>query len=139
MQSVWSGDTAMRRKEGRELVGNSASGLLTQKKSCRAEMIEERKTRALLLPHLVPICHILLFISINYSEKKSACLLNINTKHLCSRASDNETSHKVLYLPPATMLYTTVHPWYLALLRLITKSSMQNFWDCAKIGMQGYY
>lgn len=76
MQSVWSGDTAMRRKEGRELEGKSASGLPTEKKkkekekSFRAEMIEEKKTRVLLLPRLVPICHILLFISINYSEKK---------------------------------------------------------------------
>lgn len=32
MQSVWSGDTAMRRKEGRELGGNSASGLPTEKR-----------------------------------------------------------------------------------------------------------
>lgn len=47
----------------------------------------------LLHSHLVPICHILLFISINYSGK-SACLLNINTKHLPSGASDNETSHR---------------------------------------------
>lgn len=72
MQSVWSGDTALRRKEGRELKGNLTSGLPAEKKkkSFRAKMIEEKKTRALLLPRLVPICHILLFISINYSEKK---------------------------------------------------------------------
>lgn len=136
MQSVWSGDIAIRRKEGRELGGNSASGLPTakkkKKKNLQGRNDRREKTRALLLPHLVPICYILLFISINYSEKKkSACLLNIKTKHLCCRASDNETSHKALYLPQATMLYPTVHLWCLALLRhqqndqmLTTKSSM---------------
>lgn len=47
MQSVWSGDIAIRRKEGRELGGNSASGLPAakkkKKKTFRAEMIEEKK------------------------------------------------------------------------------------------------
>lgn len=44
MQSVWSGDTAMRREEGRELEGNSASGLPTRG-GFRAEMIEEKRKK----------------------------------------------------------------------------------------------
>lgn len=45
------------------------------------------------LPWSRPICHIPPFISINYHQKKSSCLLGIKKNHSPRRASDNETSH----------------------------------------------
>lgn len=51
MQSVWSGDTAMRRKEGRELGGNSASGLPTKKK-LQGRNDRREKNKSTLTPSL---------------------------------------------------------------------------------------
>lgn len=50
MQSVWSGDTAMRRKEGRELEGKLASGLPTEKKKLQGRNDRREKNKSTLTP-----------------------------------------------------------------------------------------
>lgn len=44
------------------------------------------------LPGSVPICHIPLFISINYHKKVAGC--EVSTEITSHGASDNETSHR---------------------------------------------